>query len=63
MTDEPPVPSIDAKSAEARLRAGEVPTPILLDVREPNEFAAGRAVGATHMPLSTRLGRFANVIC
>ena len=53
MTDETPVPSIDVRAAESRLRAGEDPTPILLDVREPHEFTGGRATGATHMPLST----------
>jgi rhodanese-related sulfurtransferase len=61
MTDEAPVPSIDAKSAEARLHAGEVPAPILVDVREPHEFAGGRAVGATHMPLSTLGPRIAEL--
>ena len=30
-----------------RLHAGEEPAPILLDVREPNEYVDGRAVGAT----------------
>lgn len=55
MNHDPAIPSIDARAADARLHAGEDPTPILLDVREAHEFAAGRAAGATHMPLS-RLG-------
>jgi rhodanese-related sulfurtransferase len=47
------VPSIEARTAEARLGSGEEPAPLLIDVREPDEFAAVRAVGAIHMPLST----------
>jgi rhodanese-related sulfurtransferase len=47
------VPSIDARTAEARLHSGEEPGPLLIDVREPDEFAAGRAVGAILMPLSS----------
>jgi rhodanese-related sulfurtransferase len=46
-------PSIDPRTAEARLHAGEEPAPILLDVREPSEYLGGRAVGATLAPLST----------
>ena len=46
-------PSIDPRTAEARLHAGEAPAPILLDVREPSEYVGGRAVGATLAPLST----------
>ena len=45
-------PSIDPRTAEARLHAGEEPAPILLDVREPSEYVGGRAVGATLAPLS-----------
>lgn len=51
MTDA--APSIDPRTAEARLHAGEQPAPILLDVREPNEYIDARAVGATLAPLST----------
>jgi rhodanese-related sulfurtransferase len=53
MRDETPIPTIDARTADARLHAGEEPAPILLDVREPPEFIGGRAVGATLVPLST----------
>jgi rhodanese-related sulfurtransferase len=45
-------PSIDPRTAERRLHAGEEPAPILLDVREPSEYVGGRAVGATLAPLS-----------
>jgi rhodanese-related sulfurtransferase len=61
MTDETPVPTIEARAAEARLQAAEDPAPILLDVREPHEFAARRAVGATHMPMSTLGPRIAEL--
>lgn len=53
MRDETAVPSIDPRTAEARLRAGEEPAPILLDVRETHEHVGGRAVGATLAPLSS----------
>jgi rhodanese-related sulfurtransferase len=53
MNDEPAIPAIDVRAADARLHADEDPAPILLDVREPHEFSGGRAVGATHVPLST----------
>jgi rhodanese-related sulfurtransferase len=61
VTAEAPVPSIDARTAEARLHAGEEPAPLLIDVREPDEFAGGRAVGATHMPLSTLAPRIGDL--
>ena len=61
MRDDAPVPSIDARTADARLHAGEAPRPVLLDVREPHEFVAGRAVGATHAPLSSLGPRLADL--
>lgn len=61
MTEEVPVPSIDPRTAEARLNAGELPAPLLLDVREPHEFTGGRAVGATLIPLSTLGPRIAEL--
>lgn len=54
-------PTIDPRTAEARLQAGEDPAPILLDVREPNEYVGGRAVGATLAPLSTLGPRIADL--
>ncbi len=43
----PQVPDIDVRQAAARQDA------LLLDVREDNEWAAGHAPTARHMPLST----------
>lgn len=58
MTTPQPIPTIDVQEAERRLR--EDPAgPILLDVREPNEFAEVRAPGAVLVPTSqfmTRVG-------
>jgi rhodanese-related sulfurtransferase len=50
------LPTIDVASAAARLR--EPSPPLLVDVREPNEYATVRAEGAILMPLSTFLSRF-----
>jgi rhodanese-related sulfurtransferase len=53
-----PIPTVDVTEAERRLR--EDPAgPILLDVREPAEFAEVRAPGAVLVPTSqfmTRIG-------
>ncbi len=52
-----PVPTIDVTEAERRLR--DDPAPLLLDVREMNEFLEVRAPGAALMPTSafmTRVG-------
>lgn len=47
MTD-PQVPQISPEQAAALAAGGEV---LLLDVREPQEWLAGRAGRAVHMPL------------
>lgn len=47
MSDTPAVPEVDPVEAERRAREGAV----LLDVREDDEWAAGRAPGAVHIPL------------
>jgi rhodanese-related sulfurtransferase len=44
----PPVPSIDATAVQAKLN--EKPKPIVLDVREPSEYAAGHIAGSTLIP-------------
>lgn len=50
------IPTIDVREAERRLR--EDPAgPLLLDVREPGEFAAVRAPGAALLPTSTFIAR------
>lgn len=53
MIDRHPVPVISAADAHARL-SGELeqPAPLLVDVRERNEFLDARAVGAALLPLS-----------
>lgn len=58
MTMPAPVPTVDVAEAERRLRE-DPDGPILLDVREPNEFAEVRAPGAVLIPTSqfmTRVG-------
>ena len=45
-------PAIDVRTADARLRAGEDPAPLLLDVRERSEHVEVRAEGAVLAPLS-----------
>jgi rhodanese-related sulfurtransferase len=52
----PPIPTIDVGEAERRLRE-DPDRPILLDVREPNEFAEVRAPGAVLVPTSTFMTR------
>jgi len=44
------VPEVDSQTLAKQLKAGEV---VLIDVREPHEFAAERIPGAISMPLST----------
>ena len=43
------VPSLD--SAEAQARLNSMPKPVLLDVRQPEEFRAGHVPGAKLLPL------------
>ncbi len=42
------VPEITAKAAKEGIEAGEID--LVLDVREPNEWAEGRIPGAVHAP-------------
>lgn len=50
----PDIPTVDPIEAERRIR--EDPSgPLLLDVREPNEFMAVRVAGAALVPTSTFL--------
>jgi len=69
MIDPNRIPAIDVIEAERRLGAAaedaEIGTgdeaakaPLLVDVREPNEFADFRADGAVLLPLSTFLLRY-----
>ena len=51
-----PIPSIDVAEADRRLRE-DATRPILVDVRESNEFEEVRAPGAMLVPMSTFAGR------
>jgi rhodanese-related sulfurtransferase len=55
-----PLPTIDVAEADRRLRE-DATTPLLLDVREPNEFADVRAPGAALIPTSQFMDRVAEV--
>ncbi|HVA86673.1 MAG TPA: rhodanese-like domain-containing protein [Candidatus Saccharimonadales bacterium] len=57
MNAQPGVPTIDVRTAAARLEAIDAP-PMLVDVREVNEFLDVRAPGAVLMPLSSFPMRF-----
>jgi len=53
MTTTPSVEAVSVEEAARRLDAPDAaPTPLLVDVREPAEYAQFRAVGAVLMPLS-----------
>jgi rhodanese-related sulfurtransferase len=47
----PSVPEISTQEAEARLK--KEPTPMVLDVREPDEYEAGHIPGSKLVPLGT----------
>lgn len=51
-----PLPSIDVEEAERRVREDPA-RPLLLDVREANEFVAVRAPGAALLPTSAFAAR------
>jgi rhodanese-related sulfurtransferase len=55
----PPVPSIDAVTLQAKLN--EKPKPLVLDVREPSEYAAGHIAGSTLLPLHQLAGRMSEL--
>ncbi len=55
----PPVPSIDATTAQAKLN--DKPKPLVLDVREPSEYAAGHIAGSTLIPLGQLSGRMSEL--
>jgi rhodanese-related sulfurtransferase len=60
MNPPPALPSVDVAEAERRLR-DDPERPVLLDVREPNEFVAVRAPGAMLLPTSTFAARIAEL--
>lgn len=50
------LPTVDVREAERRLRE-DADRPLLIDVRDPNEFAAVRAPGAVLVPTSVFVAR------
>lgn len=62
MSNQPPgtrtIPTIDVREADRRRRGETGATPLIVDVREPNEFAAMRLEGAALVPMSRFAMRF-----
>jgi rhodanese-related sulfurtransferase len=61
----PTIPTIDVREADRRRRVGSgasgsasAGAPLVVDVREPNEFAAVRLEGVALVPMSTFATRF-----
>jgi rhodanese-related sulfurtransferase len=61
MTQPGGLPSIDVQDAARRLADGGDEKPILVDVRNPDEFAAARVEGAVLIPLPEFATRFAEL--
>ena len=55
-----PIPTVDVIEADRRLR-DDPDRPVLLDVRELDEFATVRAPGVLHIPMSTFQARVGDV--
>jgi rhodanese-related sulfurtransferase len=55
----PPVPTIETVAAQAKLN--EKPAPLVLDVREPSEYAAGHIAGSVLIPLHQLAGRMSEL--
>lgn len=55
------VPVIDAPSLRRRLEGGDSGDLVLLDVREPAEYARGHLPGAIHIPLSRLADRIGEI--
>ncbi len=53
MSQPGPIPSVDVTTASERLQGSGEPHPLLVDVRERDEFTAVRVEGAVLMPLSS----------
>jgi rhodanese-related sulfurtransferase len=60
MSQPAPIPQIDVTEADRRLRE-DPDRPLLLDVREADEFAAVRAPGAALVPTSQFMDRVAEL--
>src|SRR5437867_2689800 len=59
MRSGPDLPTVDVRTAAERLASPHAP--LLVDVREPNEFETVRIEGAVLMPLSTFAVRFSEL--
>ena len=55
----PPIPAIDSAELQAKLKTK--PAPLLLDVRQPEEYRAGHIEGAKLIPLGELTGRLAEL--
>jgi rhodanese-related sulfurtransferase len=55
-----PIPTIDVAEADRRRREAS-PAPLIVDVREPNEFAAVRLDEVVLLPMSSFAERFAEL--
>ena len=55
------IPAIDVTETAARLDGGGPGSPVLLDVREPDELRAARVEGAVHLPISIFPQRYAEL--
>jgi rhodanese-related sulfurtransferase len=62
VTEPTSVPTVDVREAARRLADDSTdPRPLLLDVREPGEFAEVRAEGAVLLPMSEFMARQSEV--
>jgi len=61
MFKQPQVPGIAATDVAARLGGDESQRPIVVDVREPDEWAEGHIAGALHIPLGQLAARVAEI--
>lgn len=61
--NQPPagIPAIDVEETSARLGGTGEPSPLLVDVREPDELQAVRVAGAVHLPMSSFAERHAEL--
>jgi rhodanese-related sulfurtransferase len=57
MTNPPAIPSITPADAAAATAAADVSRPLIVDVREPDEFARERVEGAALVPISQFVAR------
>ena len=55
----PPVPGIEASAAQTKLN--EKPKPLVLDVRESSEYAAGHIAGSMSIPLGKLSSRMSEL--